>query len=185
MPCLQSSSECLETLTQQAIEQSSEIIAINEQLALTADRQDYAEARRWTNYLTLDPVRLVQNVLGGGDVQRDRLAIASLELEAANLIRRRAAVAEELTRDVVDLVLKYEKLGREIELVQSQLETHRMRTAVMEAAYRSGGGSTTSMLSVWQRTETLVARAQEKQILQVQIERELETLIGYYSTIDS
>ena len=30
----------------------------------------------------MDPVRLVQNVLGGGDVQRDRIAIAGLELEA-------------------------------------------------------------------------------------------------------
>ena len=178
MPCLQSSSECLATLTQQAIEQSSEIVAINEQLALTADRQDYAEARRWTNYLTLDPVRLVQNVLGGGDVQRDRLAIASLELEAADLIRRRAAVAEDLTRDVVDLVLKYEKLGREIALVQSQLETHRMRTAVMEAAYRSGGGSTTSMLSVWQRTDTLLSRSQEKEISQMQVQQSLASIVG-------
>ena len=44
--------ECLETLTQQAISRSSEIEAINEQLALTAERQDYAEARWWTNYLT-------------------------------------------------------------------------------------------------------------------------------------
>ena len=73
LPCLNSSTACLETLTQQAISRSSEIEAINEQLVLTAERQDYAEARRWTNYLTLDPVRLGQNVLGGGDVQRDRL----------------------------------------------------------------------------------------------------------------
>ena len=164
-------------LTQQAIEQSSEIAAINEQLALAADRQDYTESRRWTNYITLDPMRLVQNVLGGGDVQRDQIAIASLELEAADLIRRRAAVAENLASDVVGLVLKYEKLGREVELAQSQLETHQMRTAVMEAAYRSGGGSTTSMLSVWQRAETLAARAQEKRILKIQVQQELEAIV--------
>lgn len=164
-------------MTRQAIEQSPEIAAINEQLALAADRQDYTESRRWTNYLTLDPMRLVQNVLGGGDVQRDQIAIASLELEAANLIRRRAAVAEGLAGDVVGLVLKYEKLGREVALAQSQLEAHRMRTAVMEAAYRSGQGSTTSMLSVWQRTETLAARVQEKQILQLQIQQELGTIV--------
>ncbi|MEA5467038.1 hypothetical protein [Leptothoe sp. PORK10 BA2] len=79
--------ECLTELTQQAIAQSSEIEAINGQLELTAQRQDYAVARQWTNYLTLDPIRLIQNVLGGGDVQRERIAIATLELEAANLIR--------------------------------------------------------------------------------------------------
>ncbi|NEP58712.1 MAG: hypothetical protein F6K31_17125 [Symploca sp. SIO2G7] len=76
LPCLDSSMECLAQLTQRAIAQSSEIEAINQQLVLTNDRQDYAEARQWTNYLTLDPIRLVQNVLGGGDVQRDRLALA-------------------------------------------------------------------------------------------------------------
>ena len=150
---------------------------------LAEDRQRYAESRRWTNYITRDLVALIQNLLGGGQVQRDRLAIASLELDAANLIRRREAIAEELARDVVDLVLRYEKLGREIELVQSQLEAHRMRTAVMEAAYRSGQGSTTSMLSVWQRTETLAARVQEKKILQVQVQQELEAITGLVASV--
>ena len=68
--------DCLEMLTQQAIAQSSEIEAINQQLELTAERQEYAEARQWTNYLMMDPVWLIQSVLGSGDVQRDRLALA-------------------------------------------------------------------------------------------------------------
>ena len=55
--------ECLETLTQQAIAQSSEIESINQQLEFTDQRQDYATARHWVNYITLDPFRLVQNVL--------------------------------------------------------------------------------------------------------------------------
>lgn len=176
--CLNSSPECLASLTEQAIEQSSEIAAIEGQLALTDERQNYAESRRWTNYLTLDPLRLVQNVLGGGDVQRDRLAIASLELEEANLIRRRAAIAEELAHEIVDSVLRFEKLGREIELIASQLETHRQRVSVMESAYRTGRGSTTSMLSVWQRTEDLEARKQEKRILREQIRQELIIVVG-------
>ncbi len=170
---------CLEILTQQAIEQSSEIEAINEQLALTAERQDYAEARQWTNYLTLDPIRLVQNVLGGGDVQRDRIEIASLELETANLIRRRESVAEELTREVVDLVLDYERLDRQAVLIESQLESHRLRVEVAEARYRTGQGSTNSMIGMWQRTEDLTVRCSEKRIGQAQVERELEVLTGY------
>ena len=72
--------QCLTELTDLAVNQSSEIEAINQQLEFTDQRQDYARARQWTNYITLDPIRLVQNVLGGGDVQRDRLAIADLEL---------------------------------------------------------------------------------------------------------
>ncbi len=165
-------------LTQQAIAQSSEIEAINEQLELTAQRQDYAESRQWTNYLTLDPIRLVQNVLGGGDVQRDRIAIASLELETANLIRRREEVAEGIAHEVVGLVLDYEKLDRQADLSASQLETHRLRVTVRESAYRTGQSSTESMLSLWQRTEDLEARCQERLIGQAQVVRELEVLVG-------
>ena len=151
---------------------------INQQLTLTAERQDYAEARQWTNYLTLDPIRLVQNVLGGGDVQRDRIAIATLELETANLIRRRKEVAEGITREVVDLVLEYERLGRQAELIESQLESQQLRVAVTEARYRTGQGLMSSMIGLWQRSEDLMARYQEKRNEQVWVERELEILIG-------
>lgn len=158
--------------------QSSEIEAINQQLTLTAERQDYAEARQWTNYLTLDPIRLVQNVLGGGDVQRDRLAIATLELETADLIRRREEAAESITRDVIDLVLAHEKLDRQAELIESQLESHLLRVAVAEARYRTGQGATSSMIGLWQRTEDLVTRGSEKRIEQTQVKRALEILMG-------
>ena len=69
--------------------------------ASTRDLIDYAEAQQWTDYLTLEPLRLVQNIFGGGDVQRNRLAISDLEVRAADLVRRREAVAESLARDVV------------------------------------------------------------------------------------
>ena len=170
--------ECLETLTQQAIAQSSEIESINAQLVLTTERQDYAEARQWTNYITLDPVRLVQNVLGGGDVQRDRLAIATLELETANLLRRREEVAETLTRDVVDLVLDHEKLLRRGELTASQLATQELRQAAQEAKYRTGQSSTDAMLRVWQRTEDYQARCEENRVDSLQVIRELQVLTG-------
>ncbi|MFG6107182.1 hypothetical protein U2F10_33410 [Leptothoe sp. EHU-05/26/07-4] len=174
--------DCLERLTQQAIAQSSEIEAINQQLELTAERQDYAEARQWTNYLTMDPVRLIQNVLGGGDVQRDRLAIATLELEAANLIRRREEVTEGIAREIVDLVLNYEHLDRQAMLLVSQLESHRLQVAVAEARYRTGQGATTSMIGLWQRTADLAARCSEYRIGQAQDIQNLEILIGETET---
>ena len=164
-------------LTQQAIEQSSEIEAINQQLALTAERQDYAESRQWTNYLTLDPVRLVQNVLGGGDVQRDRLAIAGLELETANLIRRREEVAEDIASNVVNIMLDYWELRRRGELLASQLETHELRLKITEASYRTGHGSTDSMLSMWQRTTDLRVGCSENKVSMIRRIQELEALI--------
>lgn len=114
-------------------------------------------------------------MLGGGNVQRDRLAIASLELRSADFIRRRASVAENLARDIIDAVLCYEKLGREVALIASQLETQQQRrVSIMESAYRTGRGSTTSMLSIWQRTEDLEARQQEQVVLQEQAKQTLD-----------
>ncbi len=185
LQCLDSSTECLEILTQQAIEQSSEIEAINQQLALTAERQDYAEARQWTNYLTLDPIRLVQNVLGGGDVQRDRIAISGLELETANLIRRREEVAEQITSDVVDLVLRHDAFIRRGELVYSRLVTQQQREAAQEAKYRTGQSSTDSMLRTWQRTEDLTAKCEENRISHTQTIQELYVLMGEDSSINT
>ena len=147
-------------------------------MELASDRIGYAGARQWTEYLTLDPLRLVQNIFGGGDVQRNRLAIAELEVRAADLVRRREEVAESLARDVVELVLEYEQLGRQIELLEAQLETQRQREAVMEVAYRTGQGSTQTMLRVWQRTENMQARQLEKQILQARTQQALEALVG-------
>jgi len=165
-------------LTELAIQNSSEIEAIEQRLELASDRIGYAQARQWTEYLTLDPLRLVQNLLGGGDVQRNRLAIAELEVRAADLVRRREEVAESLARKVVELVLEHEQLGRQIELLDSQLLTQQQRQAVMEVAYRTGQGSTQTMLSVWQRTEDLEARQLEVQIFQTQTQQELEVIVG-------
>jgi hypothetical protein len=113
-------------------------------------RLEQAQRRRWTNYLTLDPVELVQNLLGGGEVGRDQVTLAGLELQAANLVRRREEVATEVAQQVVEQVLAYERLGRELALLESQIETQQLQQAVLEAAYRTGQGSTVHLLGVWQ-----------------------------------
>ena len=190
LPCLDSSTECLAELTARAIAQSSEIEAINQRLELTGDRIEYAEAHQWLEFLPsssasvlsvnplnwLDPLRLVQNLLGGGDVQRNRLAIADLEIKAADLLRRREEVAEAIAQDVIDLVLEYEELDRRLESLNGQLDTQLQRQAVLEVRYRTGQGTTNQMLSMWQRTDDLKARIAELDIQQRQTVRELELL---------
>jgi outer membrane protein TolC len=145
---------------------------------MAAERIDYTEARQWTDYLTLDPLRLVQNLLGGGDVQRNRLAIVELEVRLAELVSRREAVATALAQQVVERVLTYEQLGRQLELLEGQLQTQRQQVAVMEAAYRLGQGSTLNMLSLWQRTEELEAQRAEVEIQRARGVVELEQLVG-------
>lgn len=147
------------------------------------DRIHYSRRRRWTNYITTDPVRLVQNLLGGGDMQRDRLAIAELELQQADLVRRRWEVSEAVAQTIIDQVLNWERLDRQLELLDSQILTQQQQQAVMEASYRTGLGSTPTMLTVWQRSEDLEARQIEAQIDQTQTRQGLERLVFGFETV--
>jgi len=151
---------------------------LDQRLEVVAGRISYAEARQWTDYLTTDPMRLVQNLFGGGDVQRNRLAIADLEVQSSELMRRREEVATALTREVVNYVLEYEQLGRQLDLLEMQMITQRHQQSVMEVGYRMGQGNTNTMLSVWQRTEDLEARRVEMGFNQARIVAELEQLTG-------
>ena len=150
---------------------------IEQRLELAADRRQYTESRWWVNWITADPFALVQNILGGGDVGRDRLRVAEIEVEAANLIRRREEVATAIAREVVDQVLQYEQMGRQLELLDSQLVTQRNRQAVMEVGYRMGQGTTGTMLTVWQQTDDLEARRVEVAIAQERVVAELEQMV--------
>jgi hypothetical protein len=178
LPCLDSSTPCLTRLTELALAQSRELALLDQRIGVAADRIGYAEARQWTDYLTTDPMRLVQNLFGGGDVQRNRLAIADLEVQSADLMRRREEVATELTCEVVDYVLEYEQLGRQIDLLDTQIVTQQHQQAVMEVGYRMGQGDTSAMLSVWQRTADMEARRVEMGFTQGRIVAELEQLTG-------
>lgn len=165
-------------MTSRAILNSREIQVIEQRLDLAAERRQYTESRWWVNWITTDPFALAQNILGGGDVGRDRLDVAAIEVEAANLIRRREEVATALAREVIDQVLQYEQLGRQLELLDSQIVTQRQRQAVMEVGYRMGEGTTGTMLTVWQQTEDLEARRVEMAIAQGRIVAELEQVVG-------
>lgn len=112
LPCLDSSPECLQTLSRLAIAHSLEIAAIHQRIQLSADRITQQQRREWTAWLTTDPLAFVQNLFGGGAVGENRLAVAALELQAADLHRRRMEVAEGLARGMVALVLSYEELER-------------------------------------------------------------------------
>jgi hypothetical protein len=82
----------VEQLTGKAIANSSELVTLDEQIALidkrlvvAGERIEHTSKKRWTNYLSTDPLRIAANVFGGGDVQRDNIAIADLEVKSAEL----------------------------------------------------------------------------------------------------
>ena len=171
MPCLSSRSECIELLAAKAIANSPELVTLDEQIALIDKRLVVAEKRiehtskkRWTNYISRDPVSIAANLLGGGNMQRDNIAIADLEVKSgeleayrANLHRRKAEMKSQLQEDVLGLVLEYEASEREYVLAQSKLATYSQQRQLIEIDYQFGNGSTTQMLNLWQQGESLEA----------------------------
>jgi hypothetical protein len=98
---LDSSSECIEQLTEAAIANSGELQTLEERiglldrrLGLAEDGINYAESKVWTNYVPdsfapnplniINPFSWFKNIVGGGDIQRSRIAIADLELRKAS-----------------------------------------------------------------------------------------------------
>ena len=171
MPCLESRSECIELLAAKAIANSPELVTLDEQITLidrrlvvAVKRIEHTSKKRWTNYISRDPVSIAANILGGGNMQRDNIAIADLEVKSgeleayrANLHRRKAEVKSQLREEVLGLVLNYEAAEREYVLAQSKLATYHQQQQLIEIDYQFGNGSTTQMLSLWQQGESLEA----------------------------
>jgi outer membrane protein TolC len=189
---LNSSNECIELLTEIAIANSPELATLDEQIALidkrlvvAGERIEHTSKKRWTNYLSTDPLRIAANLLGGGDVQRDNIAIAELEVKSAeleayqaNLHRRQAEVKSQLREDVLSLVLEYEAAERKYILAQSKLATYSQQRQLIEIDYQFGNGSTTQMLSMWQQGESLEAEVIEADNKRGEIVVKLTQLTG-------
>ena len=192
IPCLNSSNKCVKQITLRVIansfklQQSADRIALIEQrLAVTEDRIDYTSKKKWTNYISANPVDIIQNLFGGGGVQRDNLAIANLEIRTADLLAAKAELErqqEEEKREIEDevlaLLLDYEAAERKHKLLISQLETLKQQREVIRIAYRMGRGSTSQMLGIEGKRDRTM-----KQIVEVEIEkeesvRELLQLVG-------
>jgi hypothetical protein len=186
IPCLDSGPECINQLTEAAITHNSEIASLDERLELVGKQINRQYERRWTAILPalgelidLNPIGLIETLFGGGGFRDVDLKIADLEVRTSDLIRRRAEVTVELHGQVTDLLLGMEKSERQMALLQSQILSHQQRVAVMEAGYRTGQGSTTQMIGVWQQDEDLQSRLTEAQVNREQSVRKLSELTGY------
>jgi hypothetical protein len=181
LPCLTSSNQCVNELTEKAIASSNKlkkldekIALIDERLELMEDRIAYSQKKTWTNYVTLDPVKLLQNLFGGGDVQREQIAIADLEIKTADLLAAKAELERQQEEEkvrigdkVLRLLLDYEAASRRHQLLSSQLETLEQQREVTRIAYKFGRGSTSQILGMEDRRDRL-----SEQIVEVEIERD-------------
>jgi len=147
--CLNSSNECVGQLTERAIASSSKlqqsksrIALIDQRLEATEERIDYTKKKQWTNYISTNPVDIIQNIFGGGGVQRDRIAIADLEIKTTDLLAAKAELERQQEEEkletgdrVLSLLLDYEAANRKHELLSSQLETLEQQREVTSGAW--------------------------------------------------
>ncbi|MDJ0580960.1 hypothetical protein [Crocosphaera sp.] len=203
LPCLDTTNLCVEQLTEKAIANSltlqtlnERIILIDERLALMGDRKDYAESKLWTNYLptssntssvldVVNPFAWIQNLAGGGHNQRDRLAIADLEIKGATLEAARAELERQreqekifLGEKVLQLLLSYEAATRQVELVESQIKTFEVSREVFRIRYQFGEGTTEQWLSFEEKENRLNEQLTLSSTKQDEAVRALRQLVG-------
>ena len=191
--CLNSSDECVAELTEKAIASSfkletlaERITLIDERLELAEDKIDYVSKKSWTNYISTNPVNIIQNIFGGGDVQRDRIAIASLEIRTADLLAAKAELERQQEEEkvqigdrVLRLLLDYEAAQRRYELLTSQLQTLEQQQKVARVSYRRGRGSTSQMLGMSDKRDRTIEKIVDTEIKKDEAVRELEQLVVY------
>jgi hypothetical protein len=190
--CRDSSPKCINQLTQLAIANSTEILTIEERIKMIEERLElmerkikYSRNRSWTNYITLDPIELIQNIFGGGGVQRDRIALADLDLSVGQLEAAKAELERQKERqkavleaEVLRLVLNYEASSRRRELIKVQLNTFQKQQQIELISYRLGQGSTNEYLNSQLRSEELQNNLLDVETLIQQNLREISQLTG-------
>jgi hypothetical protein len=159
LPCLNSSTECVQQLQQLAIANSSELKLIEQRIVASRQRIDYQGSQRWTTWINPNPVALVQNILGGGDAQKVDLAIADLELKTSELEARKAEIASKLKDRVLTELLRFEELHDRSELQAAIAARETTRFKVIEVGYRLGEGSTAEMMSLMSQLDRVKAQA--------------------------
>jgi len=118
-------------------------------------------------------------------MQRDRLAIADIEVKAATLEAARAELERQREEEKVNLgdkvlrlLLDYEAVSRKYVLVESQLQTYNQQQEILRIRYRLGGGETAEFLESQLKGEGLRGQLVELESLQQEKVRELVQVTG-------
>ena len=168
------------------LQQSAERIALIEQrLEVTEERIDYTSKKKWTNFISTNSVDIIQNLFGGGGVQRDNIAIANLEIRTTDLLAAKAELERQQEEEklkiedkVLNLLLDYEAAGRKHNLLLSNLETLEQQREVIRIAYRMGRGSTNQILGIESKRDRALEQLTKVEIEQNESVRKLYHLIG-------
>ncbi|WP_255447819.1 coiled-coil domain-containing protein [Picosynechococcus sp. PCC 11901] len=158
----------LATLTQCQIENDPDLQLIAQAKNVEVSRLenleasvDYQRDRRWTTWLTPNPIGILQNLFGGGDRQRAELQIRTTEAQAdasrLNLIEadirtemRKKAIAAEIQADLDQLAD-----------LEAELMAEQKRLQLFEIYFQRGQGSPAEYLNFQNRLAQLTAEKEK------------------------
>ena len=162
------------------------ITLIEQRLELAEDRIEYTRKKKWTNYISANPINIIQNIFGGGDVQRDNIAIANLEIRTADLLAAKAELERQQEEEkvkigdrILRLLLDYEAAQRRHKLLSSQLVTLEQQQRVARVSYRRGRGSTSQILGMNDKRDRTIEKIVDTEIEKDEAVRELGQLTDY------
>ena len=160
---------CEHYLTSNAIAKSlviqslnGKISKIDKQIEYLSERVQYYQARNWTNYITLDPVKLVQNLFGGGDVQKNQLTITDIETKIIGLEDNQNILENQLIleknnikKDISEILINIQENISEILLINKKISESITKNKIFLFKYSQGQGTTNQYLSNKQNIDRL------------------------------
>lgn len=147
---------------------------MNRRLSLASETAQVAQAKQWTNYLDLlNPVGLLQNILGGGKIAEGELAIASLNLRAAELEATRDNEEIRVRQQIQDLLTAHSATTQNLHFSRQRLKNYSTRVGLIEEDYRAGRYSTEALLPLWEERDRLELEVNRQEEALRQIESQL------------
>ena len=152
---------CLDDLTNKAIVSSliiqsldNEILRTSEQLDYLKGEIEYYKSRLWTGYITLDPLKILENLFGGGKVRDTKLTIVDLESKVAELENNEVQLQNQLIIEkqkiqntIFTLITSLQENLETIELIKTRIDSTKLQFEVFSIGYVNGVGSTSEYLS--------------------------------------
>jgi hypothetical protein len=152
LPCTDPSPQCVQQLANLAIAGNLEIRTLDRAI-------EYQRRRMWSSWLNADgfnPIsaglRVIRNVIGGGDR-------AAVKLEISRLEQRRASLEDALRQSVAGALADLDSARRRHDDTGLRLRNHEARRQFMLIGYRLGEGSTEQLLQIWQQEDALRSEA--------------------------
>ncbi len=156
-------------MTQRAIASSVLIANLEDKITNTGEQINYLEekiryykSRNWTNFITLEPVKLIQNLFGGGDVQRNQLTITDIEVKINSLKANKNSLEnqlivekDKLKNEIAIALLNIEESRERIKLINQKIAKVKLQSQVFLIKYSNGEGTTNQYLNYQENIDKL------------------------------